>query len=606
MNQNFANIVVCDFEYEAADGELPNVLCMVAYVLDENVRHVRTVRMWRGEFGAAPPFDIGDDTLFVAYSAWAEMTCFMTLGWRFPTHIFDQQTAYLAASNILLPYNPDETRKRERKRLSDACRVYGIEGWERIDKEKIAKDIGEGRWRDHGQPAVYEYCEEDVRASTLLLLEQLRGRPSRPYGFEPADVERVLHWSNYSAKAIAQIQARGMPIDMRLWNLVQEYKAAVVRRLIERFDPSSGSEYPIYSPEGEWSYVGIERWLASNGVAWPRKDSGRLDLEGDTFKLMYHVPGIERLHALRDSLGVIVKAKLPIGRDGRNRPSLFPFCTATGRNAHRSSLYNAHAGVRSFMVYPADVTGVYFDWRTQEIGIAAACSGDQALIDAYQGGDVYHALALMCGLTGDHDPVHWKKQAENQEVRQRMKALQLGVNYGMGVVSLARGLDRHPLIASTIIEQHKRTYPRFWEWRNNMVECAMLDRKIETMFGWTLYLSSSPNKKTLYNFPMQGGGAEMLRLAAWRLCEANIVPNMLIHDGILIEAQNEEQIKQTKEIMLTAGCETCNGLEIGVDIDQRLDHGKRYVDKRKAAKDMWRTMMEVLQEVGALPEGPLP
>ena len=44
------------------------------------------------------------------------------------------------------------------------------------------------------------------------------------------------------------------------------------------------------------------------GVAWPRKESGRLDLEGDTFKLMYHVPGIERLHALRDSLGVIVEA----------------------------------------------------------------------------------------------------------------------------------------------------------------------------------------------------------------------------------------------------------------------------------------------------------
>ena len=155
MSQNFANIVVCDFEYEVADGELPNVLCMVAYVLDENLRHVRTIRLWRGEFGSAPPFDIGDDTLFVAYSAWAEMTCFMVLGWKFPEHIFDQHTAYLAASNILLPYNPDETRKRERKRLSDACRAYGVEGWERIDKETIAKDIGEGRWRDHGQPAVY-------------------------------------------------------------------------------------------------------------------------------------------------------------------------------------------------------------------------------------------------------------------------------------------------------------------------------------------------------------------------------------------------------------------------------------------------------------------
>ena len=35
VSKNFATIVVCDFEYEVADGDLPNVLCMVAYVLDE-------------------------------------------------------------------------------------------------------------------------------------------------------------------------------------------------------------------------------------------------------------------------------------------------------------------------------------------------------------------------------------------------------------------------------------------------------------------------------------------------------------------------------------------------------------------------------------------
>jgi len=60
------SVVVCDFEYEAAAGDLPNVLCMVAYELDEKLRHVRTIRLWRDEFGAAPPFDIGPDALFVA------------------------------------------------------------------------------------------------------------------------------------------------------------------------------------------------------------------------------------------------------------------------------------------------------------------------------------------------------------------------------------------------------------------------------------------------------------------------------------------------------------------------------------------------------------
>jgi hypothetical protein len=245
MSSNFGRIIVADFEYEIRDGDLPKVLCMVAYELDEHLQHVRTIRKWRGEFDKIPPFDVGDDTLFVAYSAWAEMTCFDVLGWQHPVHIFDQHTAYLAATNVLLPH--DDTQKRPKKDLASACRAYGLEGWERIDKGSIAADIGNGLWQNYGSAAVFEYCEEDVRMSTALLHAQLHRHGDMP----AADVPRVLHWSNYSAKVVARIQATGMPIDMRLWNLVQENKAAVVRELLRRHDPSSGSEDPIYTPEGE-------------------------------------------------------------------------------------------------------------------------------------------------------------------------------------------------------------------------------------------------------------------------------------------------------------------------------------------------------------------
>ena len=207
----------------------------------------------------------------------------MVLGWEFPAHVFDLHTAYLSVSNILLPHNPDEKPKRPRKRLSDACRAYEVEGWENIDKEQMAKDIGEGRWRDYGQECVFEYCEEDVRASSALLEKMLIGRAR----FRPADVERVLHWSNYSAKSVAQIQARGMPIDMFLWNAVQENKTTVIQHLLRKFDPSYGSDDPIYTPDGEWSYARFEAWLASVGVtAWPRLESGALDTDSDAFKLM--------------------------------------------------------------------------------------------------------------------------------------------------------------------------------------------------------------------------------------------------------------------------------------------------------------------------------
>jgi DNA polymerase I len=313
---------------------------------------------------------------------------------------------------------------------------------------------------------------------------------------------------------------------------------------------------------------------------------------------MYHIPGVEGLHALRDSIGFIGKARLPIGRDGRNRPSLFPFGTATGRNAHAKSIFNAHAGMRSFMVFSPHAIGAYLDWRAQEVGIAAALSDDENLKRDYATGDIYHALARLCGFTDEPDPAKWKKQ--NPAQRQRMKTLQLGINYGMGVPSLARGLDRHPLIASTIIERHKRGYPRLWEWRANTVQGAMLDRCIKSVFGWPLHITTSPNQRTLYNFPMQSGGAEMLRLAAWRLCEAGIVPIMLIHDGILLEETEPEKIEQAKEIMRAAGRDVCNGFEIGVDVDQMLVGGNRYRDKRPMAQKMWTTMMDTLHAVGAV------
>jgi DNA polymerase I len=594
MTDNFGSVIVSDFEYEVAPGDLPNPLCMVAYVLDQHLRHVRTIRLWRGEFGPMPPFDVGPDSLFVAYSAWAEMTCFKVLGWQFPIHVYDQHTAYLAASNELLPYEPDEVRKKPGKKLSDACRANSIEGWERINKETISKAIGDGTWRKHfGPQEVINYCEEDVRMSTKLLHAQLRANTG-------GDVAHVLHWSNYSAKCIALIQARGMPIDMELWNLVQENKAPVIADLLRQFDPSYGSECPIYTPEGEWSYERFERWLVTKRVAaWPRLDSGRLDTNSDAFRLMYHLPGIEGLHALRDSLGFIVKARLPIGKDGRNRPSLFPFGTATGRNAHSKSPYNAHAGLRSFMVFPLNTIGFYLDWRSQEVGVAAALSGDQALIDDYLAGDVYHALARMCGLTDDPDPLHWKRH--NRPQRDRMKPLQLGINYGMGVPALARGLDRHPLVASEIIERHKRRYPPFWRWRADMVLEAMLKRHVKSVGGWPLYLTTSPNQRTLYYCPMQAGGAEMLRLATWRLCEAGIVPIMLVHDGILFEESDHEKLEHAGEIMRSAGRDVCRGLEIGVDVDQLLIGGARYRDKRPMAQRMWATILDVLRRIGAVP-----
>jgi hypothetical protein len=76
---------------------------------------------------------------------------------------------------------------------------------------------------------------------------------------------------------------------------------------------------------------------------------------------------------------------------------------------------------------------------------------------------------------------------------------------------------------------------------------------------------------------------------------------MLIHDGILFEETDPEKIEHAKEIMRGASRDVCDGLEIGVDVDQWLEGGARYNDKRPMAQRMWATIMDALQAIEAIP-----
>jgi hypothetical protein len=102
---------------------------------------------------------------------------------------------------------------------------------------------------------------------------------------------------------------------------------------------------------------------------------------------------------------------------------------------------------------------------------------------------------------------------------------------------------------------------------------------------------------------MQSGGADMMRLSTENMCAAGIIPSMLVHDAILLEAVNREQIEEARQIMLAAGRTVCHGFEIDVDVTEL---GSRFRDKRQKAQRMWRVMMEALQEVGAIPRGEIP
>ena len=80
----------------------------------------------------------------------------------------------------------------------------------------------------------------------------------------------------------------------------------------------------------------------------------------------------------------------------------------------------------------------YLDWQSQEIALAAALSGDDALWDGYATGDPCIAFAIKAGLA----PASATKKTYKQ-TRDRCKTVVLGLLYGMSAKSMAHNAGLH-------------------------------------------------------------------------------------------------------------------------------------------------------------------
>ncbi len=95
----FAEIRVVDFEFIIHPGERPNPICLVS----RELRSGRVLRLWGDDLRKtdAPPFPIDENTLYVAYSAAAELSCHLALGWPLPAFVLDAYVEFRSLVNGL-------------------------------------------------------------------------------------------------------------------------------------------------------------------------------------------------------------------------------------------------------------------------------------------------------------------------------------------------------------------------------------------------------------------------------------------------------------------------------------------------------------------------
>ena len=101
------------------------------------------------------------------------------------------------------------------------------------------------------------------------------------------------------------------------------------------------------------------------------------------------------------------------------------------------------------MIQPPPGYGIaYIDWLAQEIGIAAALSGDEQMAADYYS-DPYLGFAKRAGAVPQD-----ATKASHEIERDRYKAVVLGVNYGMGEQTLAARIGCLPFEARELLRQH--------------------------------------------------------------------------------------------------------------------------------------------------------
>ena len=104
-------------------------------------------------------------------------------------------------------------------------------------------------------------------------------------------------------------------------------------------------------------------------------------------------------------------------------------------------------------------------------------------------GDPYLAFAKTANLV----PADATKDTHG-EVRDRMKAVVLGVGYGMGARTLAFRLQVNESEARHLLQLYDEAYPRFAQWREDHLNRSLLGVRPTTIFGWTFEPDETPDR----------------------------------------------------------------------------------------------------------------
>jgi DNA polymerase I-like protein with 3'-5' exonuclease and polymerase domains len=567
-----------DTEWGFRDGRLdhesawePVVVCLVG------LRSGRRLHFWGRDPRLRTFFRDHADDLFVAHSATAELKYLLRLGIPLPRRWIDTFVAWRYITNR--PNNLEAG-------LSVALHRLGLPSLAPAEKKALQMKIARLEF-DPDSPddrrEIVEYCFSDCDGCGALY----------PRIHERVPPALMAHWVEY-LKAVARMELRGIPFDVEGYTQIRRNRAAIRSALIG----DTNRTWPVYRGESfcKRAFLG---WCRSVGVDWPAKLSARtgkpyFPMDKETMKGMEgRHPFIAEVRQVEKTLKQLSSRSLvvdPVTR--RHHFGTSVFRSVTGRNQPRNFVFSGPKWLRLLIVPESyDHVLVYVDYTAQEVGIAAALSTDPAMRAIYEATDCHMQFAIRAGAA----PAGATKRTHG-EVRKQYKTVNLGVLYGQTGFGMAARLGIAQQEAELLLADHRRLFPRYWEWSERIVQGSFDRGWIVTPCGWRSRVPPLSNERTWMNFPMQATGGDIMRLTVTYLDRQNVRILAIVHDGFLLSCRRDQLPDLRAAVDYACSCaveHVLPGFPLRWDFTV-YDNG-RFDDEDGLA--LWHRLQEIRREV---------
>ncbi len=264
------------------------------------------------------------------------------------------------------------------------------------------------------------------------------------------------------------------------------------------------------------------------------------------------------------------------GRLSSNDPNLqnIPIKSQEGREIRKVFISNKQQNIISI------------DYSQIELRILAHVANIKPLILAFKNNSDIHLVTAM-------EVFQLTENQVTQELRRKAKIINFGIIYGISAYGLALQLEITNTEAKMYMDQYFKKYPGIKNYMEDTINECRSKGFVITPFGRRIFIPFINDKvatrrnfaeRSAINAPIQGGAADMIKLAMPKVYEFLIKRNLRtkillqVHDELLFESPDEEVdlIKKEVPLLMTTSHEKLVSLEVPIKVDVGI--GKSWAD----------------------------